>query len=84
MDDYLTADELALLTGYKRRADQVRGLTERGWVFEIARGGRPVVLCACRDARMGGEPMAVPVVAVKKHNIEALRQVRASRRRPSN
>ncbi|MFD1555764.1 DUF4224 domain-containing protein [Paraburkholderia silviterrae] len=80
MDDYLTADELVSLTGYKRRADQMRWLSERSWIFEIARGGRPVVLRAYRDAKLTGSLAGVQSI-VKKHNFEALSLATTSKRR---
>lgn len=40
---FLTSDELTDLTGYKRHADQRRWLTARGWKFETAATGKPIV-----------------------------------------
>ena len=40
---FLTAEEVAELTGYKRHADQRAWLTSRGWVCETARTGRPII-----------------------------------------
>lgn len=70
MDDYLTPEDLVSLTGYKRRADQKRWLTGHGWVFEIARSGRPVVLRSYRDAKMSGSQEQSRPVA--RHNFDAL------------
>ncbi|MEB2647579.1 DUF4224 domain-containing protein [Pseudomonas canadensis] len=41
--EILSDDELADLTGYKRRADQRKWLKDRNWVFVESRGGRPLV-----------------------------------------
>ncbi|CRM84828.1 hypothetical protein GCM10009091_34830 [Pseudomonas brenneri] len=41
--EILSDDELADLTGYKRRSDQRKWLKDRNWVFVESRGGRPLV-----------------------------------------
>lgn len=41
--EILSDDELADLTGYKRRSDQRKWLKDRNWVFIESRGGRPLV-----------------------------------------
>jgi hypothetical protein len=41
---FLSADDLVVLTGYKRPADQARWLEEHGIPFTINARGRPVVL----------------------------------------
>ena len=48
---FLTEQEIADLTGYKRNADQRRWLTSNGWIFETARTGRPIVSRNYADAR---------------------------------
>lgn len=40
---YLTPDELEILTGYKRPADQARWLERQGVPFSLNARGRPVV-----------------------------------------
>lgn len=50
---FLTPDELHDLTGYKRHADQRRWLSERGWTFETAATGKPVVARSYAESRMG-------------------------------
>ena len=40
---FLTADDLALLTGYTRWSAQRRWLTARGYRHEVTAAGRPVV-----------------------------------------
>ena len=49
----LTPDDLRDLTGYKRASSQIAWLTERAWVFEIDARGRPKVLRAYADSKMG-------------------------------
>ncbi|WP_242173947.1 MULTISPECIES: DUF4224 domain-containing protein [unclassified Pseudomonas] len=41
--EILSDEELADLTGYKRRADQRKWLKDRSWAFVESRGGRPLV-----------------------------------------
>jgi len=41
--EILSDDELAELTGYKRRCDQRKWLKDRNWVYVESRGGRPLV-----------------------------------------
>lgn len=57
---FLTDAEIVTLTSYKRHADQRRWLTERGWVFETAANGRPVVARSYAESRMSG-PQAASV-----------------------
>ena len=69
---FLTAAELADLTGYQRHADQRKWLASRGWVFEIAATGRPIVSNAYALSRLGGsEPKARPAW---QPNIAAIRK----------
>lgn len=69
---FLTADELHDLTGYQRHADQRKWLTARGWVFEVAATGRPIVARSYAEQRLGGTaPKAKPawqpnVAAIRK------------------
>lgn len=57
---FLTGDELKDLTGYKLAAYQIRWLREHGWIFEIARDGRPKVLRAHAIQRLGGVDSTAP------------------------
>jgi len=58
---FLTTDQIADLTGYQRHADQRKWLTARGWVFEVAATGRPIVSAAYAEQRLGGtEPKKKP------------------------
>lgn len=50
---FLTRDELQQLTGYKRAADQIRWLRERGVHFFVAATGRPSVPRAAIEGRSG-------------------------------
>jgi hypothetical protein len=49
---FLTPDDLARLTGRKRRSGQVRWLVEHGWRFEVDAYGRPIVLAAEAERRL--------------------------------
>lgn len=51
---FLTADQIADLTGYQRHADQRKWLAARGWVFEVSATGRPIVSNAYAEQRLGG------------------------------
>lgn len=60
---FLTAIELAELTGYKRGSAQAEWLRERAWIFEMSASGRPMVLRKYAEARMGATdatPVATP------------------------
>ena len=50
---FLTPDELAELTGYKTPARQCRWLDRAGYPFETAATGRPKVLRAFVERRLG-------------------------------
>ena len=50
----LLREELIELTGYKRRSDQVRWLTERRIPFSINAAGLPVVSRSVANAYLGG------------------------------
>ena len=71
MQMFLTADEIHDLTGYLRHADQRKWLVARGWVFEEAATGRPVVSRAYAANRLGGveqvaQAWAPNVAAIRK------------------
>ncbi len=51
---FLTAEELAELTGYVRQADQRRWLTKHRWIFEVSVTGRPVVSRKFAEERLSG------------------------------
>ena len=55
---FLTPDDLVTLTGYTWPAKQRQWLTARGWVFEVAASGRPVVACTYAEQRLGALPQA--------------------------
>lgn len=50
---FLTPEEITALTDYKRPADQIRWLTERGYRFEVGASGRPKVLRSVVEQRLG-------------------------------
>jgi hypothetical protein len=52
---FLTEPMLISLTGYRRKADQRRWLDERQWPYEVTATGRPKVLKAFVEARMGAQ-----------------------------
>ncbi len=52
---FLTATELAQLTGRKRRDQQRAWLLEHGYKFELNADERPVVLRSVVEARLGGK-----------------------------
>ena len=53
---FLTADELADLTGLKRPSAQYRFLLREGWPVELDSKRRPLVLRSVMVARLGGVP----------------------------
>lgn len=50
---FLSAQDLAELTGYQLPAYQVRWLDRHGYAFELSKGGRPKVLRAYVEKRLG-------------------------------
>lgn len=50
---FLDGSELQVLTGYQRPADQIKWLAAKGWKFEVSAVGRPVVLRAFAQVKMG-------------------------------
>ena len=67
---FLTATELAELTGYKLPAYQRRWLLARGWPHEVSAGGKPVVAREFASKALG-VTMASPQKAVP--NLAALK-----------
>lgn len=57
---FLTNEELHELTGYVRHADQRRWLKDHGWTFEVSATGRPAVLRAFVQTKMGQSSDAPP------------------------
>lgn len=51
---FLTTDDLFRLTGRKRKDHQKDWLVLHGYKFELTADGRPVVLRAMVEARLGG------------------------------
>jgi hypothetical protein len=54
LDDYLSPAELHELTERSQPAAQIRWLRRRAWRFTTSAEGRPRVLRAYRDRRLGG------------------------------
>ena len=52
-DTYLSAAEIERLTGKKYGKAQCKELAARGWVFEPDANGKPLVLRAYHDQRLG-------------------------------
>ncbi len=69
---FLTAEEVRDLTGYQRNADQRKWLSVRGWVFEVAGTGRPIVSVAYAEQRLGGDAPATPQAWMP--NVAAIRK----------
>lgn len=65
---FLSNDEMRDLTGYMRHADQRKWLTARGWLFEVAATGRPIVSKAHAESRLN---MTAPAAGP---NLAALRR----------
>ena len=49
----ITDQQIKELTGYARWADQRKWFEKRGWPFEVACGGRPIVLRSYVENRLG-------------------------------
>lgn len=58
MTDYLDADALAELTGYRQRARQIAWLRYHRWRFAIRADGRILVARAYWQSRMVGDEAA--------------------------
>jgi hypothetical protein len=71
---FLTAPELAELTGYQRHADQRKWLTARGWLFEVAATGRPIVARSYAESRLGGQAAAPATAPAWRPNVAAIRK----------
>lgn len=67
---FLTAEEIAELTGYKLPAHQRRWLTAHGYPHDVAASGKPVVSRAYVDTRLGGR---APAPAKSAPNLSALK-----------
>lgn len=57
---YLTADNLAELTGLTQAAAQIKWLEKRGWKFERTAQGQPRVTVAYHAARLETLESATP------------------------
>ena len=54
---FMTPAELSTLTGYALNAWQRRWLNARGWKFEQAANGRPVVSRSYAESRLSDHPV---------------------------
>lgn len=68
----LSKEKLVEMTGYRRIADQLRWLKQRGWIFETSATGAPIVLESYAEARLSGKQTANE--PAWKPNLEAFRR----------
>jgi len=73
--ELLSETEIEEITGCQRRRDQAEWLTTRGWVFELSRGGRPIVSRLYFRMRLAGvSPSAIlPAALPAEPNWNAVR-----------
>lgn len=71
---FLTPAEITDLTGYQRHADQRKWLTARGWLFEVAATGRPVVARSYAEQRLGCQAADHVPAKAWKPNLAAIRK----------
>jgi hypothetical protein len=67
---FLTRQELEDLTDYKLQSAQCRWLQEHGYIFEVGGSGRPKVLRAHVESKMGLRPA---VTMSTQPNFDAIR-----------
>lgn len=72
MSLFLAADELCALTGRTRSDCQRRWLEQRAWIYETDANGRPVVLRAYAERRLGITP--APAASRVRPNFDALKR----------
>lgn len=68
----LSKAELAEITDCKRRAEQMRWLTENGWCFTLSAKGDVKVLRAEAEAKMMSEPPRAAYRAMGEPDLEAI------------
>lgn len=73
---YLSDEELAEITGYTRRADQIGWLTRNKWTFALSAVSKPVVSRRHAEIMLGGivEASAPPKASEWKPNVAAIRR----------
>jgi hypothetical protein len=71
---FVTKEEIQELTGYQRFADQRKWLTNRAWLFETSRTGRPIVSRAYANQKLGLTPGEEVKRRVWKPNLDAIRK----------
>ena len=54
MNEFLTAEELADLTGRKKKSGQIDWLNQHGWIYEPNAAGWPVVSRIYMRCKMSG------------------------------
>ena len=72
--EILSEAEVEEFTGSARRAGQVEWLTTKGWIFEVSRGGRPIVSRYYFRLRMSGiHPTSITTTMPVEPNWNAVR-----------
>lgn len=71
---FLSADEIAALTGRRRVHLQREWLTMRGWLFEENAVGRPVILRSYAETRLSGIKTRQTEPVTQQPNFAALRR----------
>lgn len=71
---FLSAEEIAALTGRTRVGLQCKWLTQRGWLHEVNAAGRPVVLRAYAEQRLSGVQNRQGLPDHQSPNFNALRR----------
>ena len=73
MSMFLSTDEIETLTGYKLQACQKRWFDSRGWRYEQAAGGRPIILRSYAERKMSDLSQSTAKVE-KRTNLDAIRR----------
>ncbi|TCP13798.1 uncharacterized protein DUF4224 [Crenobacter luteus] len=71
---FLSAEEIASLTGRKRVHLQREWLIQRGWLFEENAAGRPVILRSYAESRLSGHKARPAGPVTQQPNFAALRR----------
>lgn len=72
---FLSIEELEVVTGFVRHADQRKWLTARGWRFEVSGKGMPIVSRNYADQQLGAAiSTGEPPRSEWKPNVAAIRK----------
>ena len=74
-DFFLSASEVATLTGFKLPHRQVDWLQRKGWRFEVNRNGRPIVARKYAEKMLGCAADDRNTPSIAQPNFEALRAI---------